>query len=114
MYLRPNNVDEALSALASQPWSVLAGGTDFYPARAAQLVRDDVLDISSLAELRGIAEGDSAWRIGALTTWSDIISAALPPVFNGLKLAARQVGAIQIQNAGIRCAQASRRRQARC
>jgi CO/xanthine dehydrogenase FAD-binding subunit len=60
LYLQPNNVDEVLSALASQPWSVLAGGTDFYPARAAQLVRDDVLDISSLAELRGIAEEDSA------------------------------------------------------
>jgi CO/xanthine dehydrogenase FAD-binding subunit len=75
LHLRPKNVDEALSALARQPWSVLAGGTDFYPARAAQLVRDDVLDIASLAELRGIAEGDSAWRIGALTTWSDIISA---------------------------------------
>jgi CO/xanthine dehydrogenase FAD-binding subunit len=100
LYLRPNNVDEALSALASQPWSVLGGGTDFYPARAAQFVRDDVLDISNLAELRGIAEGDIAWRIGALTTWSDIIRAALPPVFKGLKLAARQVGAMQIQNAG--------------
>jgi CO/xanthine dehydrogenase FAD-binding subunit len=56
LYLRPYNVDEALSALVSQPWSVLAGGAGFYPARAAQLVRDDVLDISRLAELRGIAE----------------------------------------------------------
>jgi CO/xanthine dehydrogenase FAD-binding subunit len=100
LYLRTNSVDEALSALASQSWSVLAGGTDFYPAQAAQLVRDDVLDISGLAELRGIVEGDSTWRIGALTTWSDIIRAALPPVFNGLKLAARQVGGMQIQNAG--------------
>jgi CO/xanthine dehydrogenase FAD-binding subunit len=101
LYLRPNNVDEALSALASQPWSVLAGGTDFYPGRAAQLVRDDVLDISRLAELCGVAEGDIAWRIGALTTWSDIIRSALPSVFNGLKLAARKYLVVSIASVAV-------------
>jgi CO/xanthine dehydrogenase FAD-binding subunit len=39
-------------------------------------------------------------RIGAATTWSDIARADLPPAFDALKTAARDVGAIQIQNRG--------------
>jgi CO/xanthine dehydrogenase FAD-binding subunit len=33
-------------------------------------------------------------------TWSELIAADLPPVFGGLKAAAREVGSIQIQNRG--------------
>ena len=40
------------------------------------------------------------WRIGALTTWSDLLRQPLPALFDGLKLAAREVGGMQIQNAG--------------
>ena len=32
-YLRPETLKSALDALGGAPWSVLAGGTDFYPAR---------------------------------------------------------------------------------
>jgi CO/xanthine dehydrogenase FAD-binding subunit len=39
-------------------------------------------------------------RIGAATTWSDIARADLPPAFDALKVAARDVGAVQIQNRG--------------
>ena len=35
-----------------------------------------------------------------LTTWSEVIDAALPAWFDGLKLAAREVGGRQIQNRG--------------
>jgi CO/xanthine dehydrogenase FAD-binding subunit len=99
-YLRPTNVDEAVGALAARPWIVLAGGTDHYPARVGPRAEEDILDISRIAGLRGIVETDSGWRIGALTTWTDIIEAALPPLFDGLKLAAREVGGVQIQNRG--------------
>lgn len=99
-YLRPTSVDEAVGALAARPWIVLAGGTDHYPARVGPRAAEDILDISRVAGLRGIAETDSGWRIGALTTWTDIIEAALPPLFDGLKLAAREVGGVQIQNRG--------------
>jgi CO/xanthine dehydrogenase FAD-binding subunit len=61
---------------------------------------DDILDISAIASLRGIDDADSHWRIGATTTWSGIIAAGLPPLFDGLKLAAREIGGVQIQNAG--------------
>jgi len=99
-YLRPTSVDEAVGALATRPWVVLAGGTDHYPARVGPRAAEDILDISRVAGLRGIAETDSGWRIGALTTWTEVIEANLPPQFDGLKLAAREVGGVQIQNRG--------------
>ena len=101
-YLRPTRLTEAFSALSSKPYVVLAGGTDFYPARVGQLIEEDVLDISRIEDLRGIREVADAdyWHIGALVTWSELIQAALPECFAGLKLAAREVGGVQIQNTG--------------
>src|SRR5438477_11035424 len=98
-YLRPTSLDEALQALA-RPWTVLAGGTDFYPARVGRAIDENVLDISAIAALRGIAAGPDGWRLGATTTWSQLLEAELPPLFDGLKQAAREVGGRQIQNAG--------------
>jgi CO/xanthine dehydrogenase FAD-binding subunit len=98
-YLRPGRLDDALAALG-QPHTVLAGGTDFYPARVGRLVTEDVLDIGGIATLRGIERNGSGWRLGATTTWSEVIEAELPPLFDGLKQAAREVGGRQIQNAG--------------
>ena len=92
-------LDEALRALADAPLSILAGGTDFYPARVGRAVDEDVLDITAIGELRGISQTPRGFRIGALTTWSDVAGAELPPLFDCLKLAAREVGGLQIQNA---------------
>jgi CO/xanthine dehydrogenase FAD-binding subunit len=102
-YLRPAELTEALAALAARPRVVLAGGTDFYPARVGRPADDDVLDITGLSSLRTIGRTDGTWRIPALATWSDVIAAELPPLFDGLKLAAREVGGVQIQNAGTVC-----------
>ncbi len=104
-YHRPATLDEALALRASGDVMPIAGGTDVYPAKAARvgwgdMRHKDVLDISRLPELRGIAEQGDHWRIGALTTWSELIAAELPPLFDGLKLAAREVGGVQIQNRG--------------
>ena len=98
-YLRPHRLDEALQALA-RPLSVLAGGTDFYPARVGRSIDEDILDITALSELRGIDAGDAGWRLGATATWSELVEADLPPLFDGLKQAARDIGGRQIQNAG--------------
>jgi len=98
-YLRPHLLDEALRALADAPLSILAGGTDFYPARVGRAIEEDILDITAIGELRGIRETERGFRIGALTTWSDIAAAALPRYFDCLRLAAREVGGLQIQNA---------------
>ena len=98
-YLRPSRLEEALSALA-RPHVVLAGGTDFYPARVGRAIDEDVLDIGGIAVLRGISGDAAGWRLGATTTWSELMETDLPPLFDGLKQAAREVGGRQIQNAG--------------
>ncbi|MCG6873702.1 MAG: FAD binding domain-containing protein [Betaproteobacteria bacterium] len=98
-YFRPQSLDEALRALSSAGLNILAGGTDFYPARVGSTVDEDILDITALDELRGLQETEQGFRIGALTTWSDIITAKLPAYFDCLKLAARELGGVQIQNA---------------
>src|SRR5579883_788308 len=100
LYLRPTELGSALAALAENRLTVLAGGTDFYPARVGRAIADDILDVTALSELRGIGEAEDHFRIGATTTWSEIIAAPLPAWFDGLKLAAREVGGVQIQNAG--------------
>jgi CO/xanthine dehydrogenase FAD-binding subunit len=99
VYLRPDRLEEALAALA-RPMIVLAGGTDFYPARVGQAIDEAVLDITNIADLRGISSTQDGWRLGATTTWSELIAADLPPLFDGLKQAAREVGGRQIQNLG--------------
>ncbi len=101
--LRPTELGDALAALTAKPYSVLAGGTDFYPAWVGRVIEEDVLDITALDTLRGIREEDGRFRIGALVTWSDLLAAPLPPFFDGLKLAAREVGGVQIQNMGTIC-----------
>lgn len=98
-YLRPQTVEEALAALAGKRYTVLAGGTDLYAAQPPALA-GDVIDISRLAELRGIREEESHWRIGALTTWTDVVRAKLPPLLRALQEAGREVGGVQVQNAG--------------
>jgi CO/xanthine dehydrogenase FAD-binding subunit len=100
MYLRPADLQDALRARAAGPCAVLAGGTDFYPARVGRAIEEDVLDLSAVAELRGVRTTGSGVRIGALATWSELAAAPLPRWFDALKLAAREVGGVQIQNAG--------------
>jgi CO/xanthine dehydrogenase FAD-binding subunit len=99
-YLRPITQSEALAALAQGKLTVLAGGTDYYPSRVGKPLADEILDISAIESLRGICEDGRYWRIGATTTWSDFAAAELQPMFDGLKLAAREIGGVQIQNAG--------------
>lgn len=97
----PSTMQEALALLASEPDSVLvAGCTDFYPAQGLASITRPVIDLSGIGEARGFRSDGQCLRVGALTTWSDIANAPLGPEFRGLQLAARQVGAIQIQNAG--------------
>lgn len=99
-YERPPELAEALDILSGGSFTILAGGTDFYPARATRPVSEDVLDVTNIAALKGIQETPDHWRIGALTTWSELIAAPLPALFDGYKLAAREVGGRQIQNTG--------------
>lgn len=97
---RPRTVAEAAGLLAGGGLVPLAGGTDLYAAHVGRPIGDSLLDLSGVASLRGIRRDDDGWTIGATTTWTDIIRAELPPLFDGLKAAAREVGGVQVQNTG--------------
>lgn len=97
-YAKPTSLDEALALLDQTQWRILAGGTDFYPALGNRPIRENILDINGLAELRGVTKSDDGWLIGARTNWTDIIRHDLPPAFDALRAAAREVGSVQIQN----------------
>lgn len=97
-YAQPRKLDEALALLAREQWTILSGGTDFFPGLGDQPARGNVLDIYSLGELRDIRQDRNYLRIGALVTWSDIVAAELPAAFQCVKLAAVEVGSLQIQN----------------
>ncbi len=97
-YAKPRSLDEALTLLGEARWKILAGGTDFYPALGNRPLSENVLDINGLAELRGISETASHIIVGARTTWTELIRHPLPPAFDALKQAAKEVGSTQIQN----------------
>jgi len=99
-YAKPRAIDEALLLLGERRWCILAGGTDFYPALGNRPLRENVLDINGLGALRGISETDDHIVVGARTTWTDVLRHQLPPAFDALKQAAREVGSVQIQNVG--------------
>lgn len=104
-YFRPTSLAEALAIRAEHDVTILAGGTDVYPVRTARRAwgdpsHKDVLDITAVPGLRGITEEPGGWRLGALSTWSDLAMASLPPLFDGYRQAAREVGGVQVQNLG--------------
>ena len=104
-YFRPSTLAEALEIRASQDVTVLAGGTDVYPAKTARagwgdFRHPDVLDISIVEDLEGIDETKDCFRFGAMVTWSALAEARLPPLFDGYKRASHAVGGMQVQNRG--------------
>lgn len=104
-YHRPRSLDEALALRAATGALPLAGGTDIHPLRTAQAAwgepwRMPILDLSAVPGIEGISETPEGWRIGARTSWTTIAEASLPPLFDGLRAAARDVGGRQVQNRG--------------
>jgi len=104
-YFKPTSLTAAVEALSDGSWTLLAGGTDVFPAKAGEAAwgrqRDDaVIDLSGLSELAGISRDAAGIRIGAGVTWSDLLAADLPADFAALRAAAREVGGRQIQNRG--------------
>jgi len=102
-YFRPDKLEDALVALNEYPLTLLAGGTDFYPARVGGPITEKVLDLTGIQDLRSIQQTDEGFSLGALTTWTDIVQAELPSAFDGLKKAAKTIGGVQTQNAGTLC-----------
>ncbi len=98
---RPRTVSEAVKIMGARSALILAAGcTDLFPATPAQRLTGPVLDVTGIEGMQGVTKVAGGWRIGAATTWTDIIRADVPDAFAGLKAAAREVGGVQIQNAG--------------
>lgn len=99
-YFAPLDLDDALELMRAENPVIVAGGTDFFPARGRDPIEQPILDITRVAALGGVVWVGDTLRIGATASWSDVILTDLPPAFDALKAAAREVGSIQIQNAG--------------
>ncbi len=99
-YYRPSSLNDALEILGGENVMIAAGCTDLFPATERQELTGPVLDVTGIDELRGISKTATGWRIGATTTWSDLLAVPLPAAFDMLKQAAQEVGSVQIQNAG--------------
>ena len=97
---------EAYTLLGQQPagLKVLAGGTDLMVQLEARVGLDcigHVLDIWKVPELRGVALHERELRIGALTTYSELMRSPLVAQhLPALAAVSREVGAWGIQNRG--------------
>jgi CO/xanthine dehydrogenase FAD-binding subunit len=100
----PNSLDEAYKLLAERGRraKIIAGGTDLMVAlNAGSLDAKEFIDIWGLNELRGVDDEGEAIRIGALTTYTQLIKSSVVQIsVPALVEASRTVGAIQIQNRG--------------
>jgi|SRR5215208_2784575 len=100
----PAKLADAYAVLAERGGEVkvIAGGTDLMVLMNAHMLEaSHFLDIWRIDELRGITDEGNTIRIGALTTYTQLIGSALirdrAPALAG---ASRTIGAIQIQNRG--------------
>src|SRR5438132_10232805 len=99
-----SSLDEALDILGHDPgtWKPFAGGTDLMVLlEAGKLPHRNYLNIWNLKELRGIEVSDDHLTLGALTTYTDVLShRVLCEEFPMLCQAARETGGLAIQNRG--------------
>jgi len=100
----PTNLAEAYELLARRGYgaTIIAGGTDLMVAlNARTLEAREFIDIWRLNELRGLSDEGETIRIGALTTYTQLIKSPLiQQSLPSLVESSRTIGAIQIQNRG--------------
>jgi Aerobic-type carbon monoxide dehydrogenase, middle subunit CoxM/CutM homologs len=100
----PETLADAYALLAERGRGVrvIAGGTDLMVLmNAHQLDAAMFLDIWRVDELRGISDEGEHLRMGALTTYTQLIGSPLVQRYGpALVAASRTIGAVQIQNRG--------------
>jgi carbon-monoxide dehydrogenase medium subunit len=102
-YVRAGSLKDVLSALAAQDGTkVLAGGHSLIPMMRFRLAQPPrLVDIGGLSELSGIAEHRRGARIGATTTYREILgSETLRERFPLIVETADQIGDVQVRNCG--------------
>lgn len=100
-YQKAKTIDEAIAALSGDV-KILAGGHSLIPAIKLRLSQPSKLvDITGLAELKGIIEEDGEIVIGAAVTYADIANDEL--IKNKLPFIAEsvpEIGDLQVRNHG--------------
>lgn len=102
-YIRPTSLKEALDTRAQHPdFVILCGGTDLLVAANKQDHPPGIIDLFGLPKLVGLkAGGDGSVRIGAATTYAQILESELAQrELPSLCAASREIGALQIQARG--------------
>lgn len=102
--ISPSTLEECLLILSTEGTELrlIAGGTDaVVRMKEGKWLPEAWININRIKELRHITEKDGAIHIGPLTTHSDICrSTLLQKKADVLVEAAREVGAVQMQNMG--------------
>jgi len=101
-YVRPRSLDEALAQRAAHPdWMVLAGGTDLMVNANHRPAPAGIIDVWRLPGIGDITVTGSGVTIGAGATWYEVEThAAILERWLPLALAAKEIGALQIQARG--------------
>ena len=103
-YKRAMSLDEALALLAEHgsDAKVLAGGHSLLPLMKLRLARPErLIDIGRLEALRGVTDNASGGlRIGALTTYAELLEDPRIPRYGALADALPRIGDVQVRNRG--------------
>ena len=100
-YVRPGSLEEALAELADPDAKAIAGGHSLVPMLKLRLARPSRLVDLGLLGFRGAAVGGGVVRVGALTTYDDLLSLGPDvPRPGALFDSAAAVGDVQVRNAG--------------
>lgn len=102
-YVRARTVGDALKALAAKDGTkVIAGGHSLIPLLKFRLAQPPrLVDIGRLEELRGVVRSRRGVRIGAATTYRDLLeSQYLPDRFPIIAEVTRGIGDLQVRNKG--------------
>jgi len=101
-YQRAKSVADAAAALAKTGGKALAGGQSLVGAMKLRLASPGtVVDLSGIAELKGIRKEGDAIMIGAMTTHADVAaSAVVKQAIPALAKVAEGIGDRQVRNRG--------------
>lgn len=101
-YARAGTLAEALKAAAKRDTKVICGGQTLIPLMRLRLTQPKrLVDISALPELRGVTVADGVVRIGAATTYRELLEShdlrAAAPLISEVT---ENIGDLQVRNLG--------------
>lgn len=101
-YTRAKSVNDALKAIASKNTKVVSGGQSLIPLLRFRLAEPRrLVDIGGLAQLKGINRAKGATRIGAGTTYRELLdSKTLRSDFPIIAEVTEHIGDVQVRNLG--------------